>query len=90
MHYAFGVMFFIYTGLSLVLANASALSSGAATDKANASSVMNFLNMSMGAMGVGVAQCLPSNWLLALPMVILGVLSCMALLAFYLNQSRTT
>tara|TARA_R110002110_G_scaffold404606_1_gene623160 strand:- start:193841 stop:194998 length:1158 start_codon:yes stop_codon:yes gene_type:complete len=86
----FGVMFLIYISLSLVLANASALSSGAATDKANASSVMNFLNMSMGALGVGVAQCLPVNWSLALPIVILSVLGCMALLALYLNQSRST
>ncbi len=80
----FGSMLFIYMALSLLLSNASALASSAATDKANASSIMNFLNMSMGALGVGLAQCLSSDWLLALPAVILCVLVCMTGLAFYL------
>jgi len=86
----FGSMLFVYMTLSLVLSNASALASRGATDKANASSIMNFLNMCMGAIGVGLAQCLPSSWLLALPVIVLGVLFCMLGLAFYLNQSCTT
>lgn len=55
----FGPMPFLYIGLSLIYANASALAMSHAKDKSNASAVMNFLNMGTSVVTLFLIGALP-------------------------------
>lgn len=59
-------MFFIYIGLSWVLANVAAIAMAHAQDKAHGSAVMNFLNMSTATIAVLVAGLFQVNMSLLL------------------------
>lgn len=67
-------MMMINASLTLVMCNASVLSSGGCEDKASAASVMNFINMSVGAAGVALLQFFPQAWIGLLPLGIIVVL----------------
>lgn len=73
-------MMFVNCGLTLVLSNASVLSSSAATDKANASSIMSFVNLSIATFTMAFVQLMPQGWGTLLPSSMLIVLVVMALI----------
>ncbi|MFO1258659.1 MAG: MFS transporter [Gammaproteobacteria bacterium] len=70
----FAPMAVVNLGLTFVLSNASILATCSSMDKASASSVMSFLNLSLGALGVGIVQCYAITPML-LPLAI-GVILC--------------
>lgn len=53
----FASMAVVNLGLTFVLSNASIIATRSSHDKASASSMMSFLNLSLGALGVGIVQC---------------------------------
>lgn len=63
----FGFSFLVNVCLTLVVSNASVLASRGAKDGATASSVVSFLNMAIGGLGVYCVQFLPQNWVGSLP-----------------------
>lgn len=63
----FGFSFLVNVCLTLVVSNASVLASRGAKDRATASSVVSFLNMAIGGLGVYCAQFLSQNWVGSLP-----------------------
>lgn len=79
-------MMLINASLTLVMANASVLSSSSCEDKASAASMMNFINMTVGAVGVALLQLFPQVWLGLLPLSILAVLFFMAVVLKIINR----
>lgn len=63
----FGFSFLVNVCLTLVVSNASVLASRGAKDGATASSVVSFLNMAIGGLGVYCVKFLPQNWVGSLP-----------------------
>ena len=76
-------MFLINIGETLVISNASLIASSAIQDKANASAVMNFINMGIGFLGIYLIQSLPQTWVGLLPGSLLFFLTLMAVLSFW-------
>ncbi|MDF2866718.1 MAG: bcr [Gammaproteobacteria bacterium] len=66
-------MIIIYAGLSLVFANAASMATSQATNKAYASAMMNFINMSFSVVCVFLVGWLPSNSMLILSALFLGL-----------------
>lgn len=82
----FASMACINLGLTFVMSNASILASSETTDKANASSMMSFLNLSIGALGVGIAQqCTLS--LSLLPTIFMVIFGLMLVLLYLSSQN---
>lgn len=81
-------MMLINCALTSVLSNASVLSSGGAQDKASASSVMNFINMTVGTIGVSLMQLMPQNMVGLLPISIIIVLIFMAGVMLLIKQLK--
>ncbi len=61
-------MILIYTSESLVFANITSLGLTSATNKSNASALLNFLNMSVGSIGVLSTQAILPEWEPILPL----------------------
>jgi DHA1 family bicyclomycin/chloramphenicol resistance-like MFS transporter len=76
----------IYLGFSLVFANATALATSQAKDKANASAMINFINMGTSVLSVLVLGLIPSRSALILPIIYSGLM----LIAFSLYARLTT
>ncbi|MGH2612551.1 MAG: MFS transporter [Rhabdochlamydiaceae bacterium] len=64
---------FIYTGFSMIFPNVSALAMSHAQDKANASAVMNFINMGMSFLTVSCMQMLPQHHVTVMPLLFLAL-----------------
>lgn len=77
---------FTYIGLSFVFANTSGIAMQSAGDKANASAVMNFINIGF-AMVVMLIVGQINIEVYLLPMLFLGICGMMVCLMKYLNQS---
>jgi len=82
-------MIVIYAGLSLVFANASSLATSGATDKAYASAMMNFINMGFSVVCVFLLGYLPTNSVLSLASLFLG-LGGLALLVYLTSLVKST
>lgn len=63
----------IYTGLSMIFPNASALGMTHAKDKANASAIINFTNMGGACIAVICLQLLPQKYVILMPLLFLGL-----------------
>ncbi len=63
----------IYTGLSMIFPNASALGMTHAKDKANASAIINFTNMGGAFIAVTCFQLLPQQHVILMPLLFLGL-----------------
>lgn len=63
----------IYTGLSMIFPNASALGMIYAKDKANASAIINFTNMGGAFIAVTCFQLLPQHYVILMPLLFLGL-----------------
>jgi predicted MFS family arabinose efflux permease len=72
----------IYIGMSFVFANASTLSMQTVQDKANASAMMNFINMGIATLSVLLIGLIPTQSILLLPLTY-GIL---ILIAFVLSM----
>jgi MFS transporter, DHA1 family, multidrug resistance protein len=67
-------MIIIYLGFSLVFANASSLATSQASNKANASAMMNFINMATAVICVLLLGLAPSNSVLLMPLLYCGLM----------------
>lgn len=84
----FAPMILIYVGLSLVVANSAAMATINATDKANASAMLNFINLTTAVIAIFIFQALPTVSIMQLPIAfgLLTFVSCIALV--FLNKKK--
>lgn len=76
----------IYTGLCLIFANSSSLAIGSANNKSNASSMTNFLNMSLCVGCLFIAEALPYKASILLPLFYSLISICMIVLFLRLKN----
>lgn len=86
----FIMMAYVNFSLTFIISNASVLALENAKDKANASSMMSFINLSIGALGIGLIQKITLE-IVTLPLIMLAIatiLGGLGLIAYLLSGAQ--
>ncbi len=78
-----------YVGLSVIFANASGLATSQATDKSNASAMMNFLNMGFCVVCVLLAGLMTKHAAIIMPIIYCGLILILYILYHFLKPTSS-
>jgi predicted MFS family arabinose efflux permease len=81
-------MIIVYLGLSLIFTNASGLATSQASNKANASAMMNFINMATAVICVLLLGLIPNSPVLLMPFLYCGLM--LASVIIFILLTKTT
>ncbi len=83
-------VFVVYLGIPLIYSNGSVLALRSVSDKASAASVMSFINISNGFIGLGCLVMIPLAQYMSLPTIFLGGLLLLSVFFWITRRQRLT